>query len=144
MGKWEGKLTVGQSTRRTSRGQCMRVLIWTASLVLCLFSDVKGGELQAGASTSSLVAADSMVIGGGIGPYKVVGQEGELRVSALVLKDPHGTKAALIACDILMINRDILDQAARCIEEELCIAFDHILINATHTHSAPTTVTVHG
>ena len=43
-----------------------------------------------------------------------------------------------------MINRDILDQAARRIERELGIPFDHILINATHTHSAPTTVTVHG
>jgi neutral ceramidase len=97
----------------------MRALISAASLVLCLNFAVRGGELQAGASASSLDASDSMVIGGGIGPHKVVGQEGELRVSALVLQDPHGTKAALIACDVLMINRDILDQAARRIEQEL-------------------------
>ena len=122
----------------------MRNSVLVASLVLCLFSEVKGSDLEAGASAAALVAADSMVIGGGIGPHKVVGQEGELRASALVLQDPRGTKAALIACDVLMINRDILDQAARRIEKELGIPFDHILINATHTHSAPTTVTVHG
>jgi neutral ceramidase len=126
------------------RDQRMRALISAASLVLCLISAVRGGELQAGASASPLDASDSMVIGGGIGPHKVVGQEGELRASALVLQDPHGAKAALIACDVLMINRDILDQAARRIEQELGVPFDHILINATHTHSAPTTVTVHG
>ena len=62
----------------------------------------------------------------------------------MVIEDPQGTKVALVACDVLMLNRDILDQAARRIERELGIPFDHILINATHTHSAPTTVTIHG
>jgi len=126
------------------RGQGMRAFILATSMVPFFIAAVRGGELQAGASASSLEASDSMVIGGGIGPQKVVGQEGALRATALVLQDPHGTKAALIACDVLMINRDILDQAARRIERELGIPFDHILINATHTHSAPTTVTVHG
>ena len=43
-----------------------------------------------------------------------------------------------------MIERDILDRAAHRIEKSTGIPFDHILINATHTHHAPTTVTVHG
>ena len=43
-----------------------------------------------------------------------------------------------------MIERDVLDRAARRIEQATGIPFDHILINATHTHHAPTTVTVHG
>ena len=99
---------------------------------------------KSGPSASRLVADDTMVIGGGIGPGKASGQEGELRATAVVIEDPQGNKVALVACDVLMLNRDILDQAARRIERELGIPFDHILINATHTHSAPTTVTVHG
>jgi hypothetical protein len=119
-------------------------LTWALFVILCIISAASAGEFEAGASAAALVADDTMVIGGGIGPHKAVGQEGELRAAALVLADPRGAKVALVACDVLMVNRDILDQAARRIERELGIPFDHILINATHTHSAPTTVSVHG
>jgi hypothetical protein len=43
-----------------------------------------------------------------------------------------------------MLNRDVLDRAAGRIETATGIPFAHILINATHTHHAPTTVTIHG
>ncbi len=101
-------------------------------------------ELRAGAVAEALSASDTMVIGGGIGPGKATGQEGLLRASAVVIQDPHQERIALVACDVLMINRDVLDRAARRIEEATGIPFDHILINATHTHHAPSTVTVHG
>lgn len=100
--------------------------------------------LQAGAAAEPLTADDSMVIGGGIGPGKAHGQEGELRASALILDDGRGGKIALIACDVLMIERDVLDRAARRVEKATGVPFDHILINATHTHHAPTTATIHG
>lgn len=91
-----------------------------------------------------------MVIGGGIGPGAARGQEGKLRAVATVMEVPGESpgrpprRAAIIACDILMIARDYLDPAARQIEEELGIPFDNILINATHTHHAPSTATIHG
>ena len=72
------------------------------------------------------------------------GPGGELRASAVVIEDSHRRKVALVACDVLMIDRDVLDRAARRIEQATGIPFDHILINATHTHHAPTTVTIHG
>ncbi len=117
----------------------------TAILVALLCCAPAGAqELKAGAAAESLSADDSMVIGGGIGPGKAKGQEGELRASAVVIEDAHGGRVALVACDVLMIERDVLDRAARRVEHETGIPFDHILINATHTHHAPTTVTVHG
>jgi neutral ceramidase len=122
----------------------MKRLIGALFLSLGMTAPLLAGELKVGASASRLVADDAMVIGGGIGPGKASGQEGELRATALVIEDPRGARVALVACDVLMLNRDILDQAARQIERESGIPFDHILINATHTHSAPTTVTVHG
>src|SRR3954469_15299226 len=90
---------------------------------------VGAGELKAGAAAVDLTADDAMVVGGGIGPHKVVGQEGELRASAIVIQDPQGEKVALIECDVLMVNRDVLDRAAKQIERETGIPFDHILIN---------------
>jgi neutral ceramidase len=106
--------------------------------------DSNAADLKAGAAAVVLTADDSMVIGGGIGPGKAYGQEGKLRAAALVVEGPMGERIALVACDVLMIERDALDRAARNIERETGIPFDHILINATHTHHAPTTVTVHG
>lgn len=99
---------------------------------------------RAGAAAEELVADDAMVIGGGIGPGKAKGQEGKLRASALVVEDPRGARVCLVACDVLMVNRDVLDRAARRIEAATGIPFDHVLINATHTHHAPTTATIHG
>ena len=122
----------------------MKCSTWIFGLMLGMVSAAPAGELRVGASAAPLVADDTMVIGGGIGPHKASGQEGELRATSVVIEDPQGTKVALVACDVLMLNRDILDQAARRIEREAGIPFDHILINATHTHSAPTTVTIHG
>ena len=122
----------------------MKRLMWALAFVFGTSVPAPAGELKVGAAVSLLIADDKMVIGGGIGPGKASGQEGELRAAAVVIEDPQGDKAALIACDVLMLNRDILDRAARRIEAELGIPFDQILINATHTHSAPTTVTIHG
>jgi neutral ceramidase len=118
------------------------LVVILAALVCC--TSVGAQELKAGAASERLSADDAMVIGGGIGPGKAKGQEGELRASAVAIEDARGGRVALVACDVLMIERDVLDRAARRIERETGIPFDHILINATHTHHAPTTVTVHG
>lgn len=107
-------------------------------------SEARPGELKAGAASAVLQADDAMVIGGGIGPGRAKGQEGELRASAVVIEGPEGGKACLVACDVLMIERDVLDAAARRIAEKTGVPFDAVLINATHTHHAPTTVTIHG
>jgi len=101
-------------------------------------------ELKVGAVAEVLTADDAMVVGGGIGPGKAKGQEGELRAAAVVIEDSHQAKIALVACDVLMVNRDVLDRAATRIEQATGIPFNHILINATHTHHAPTTATIHG
>jgi hypothetical protein len=119
---------------------CLAVIFFTT----CWADRAGASELKAGAAAEALVATDTMVIGGGIGPGKATGQEGLLRASAVVIQDSHQERIALVACDVLMINRDVLDRAARRIQQATGIPFDHILINATHTHHAPSTVTVHG
>src|SRR5262245_37980639 len=126
------------------RMMTLRSLASTLLLLTMAAQPATAGELLAGAAAARLVADDDMVIGGSIGPHKVKGQEGELRASAVVIQDPSGAKVALVECDVLMVNRDVLDRAARQIAEKTGIPFDGILINATHTHHAPTTATIHG
>jgi len=98
---------------------------------------------RVGAAAVEVKADDSMVIGGGIGPGGATGQEGKLRAAAVVIEGNPDT-VALVTCDVLMVKRDIFDDAARIIEKREGIPFENILLNATHTHHAPTTITVHG
>ena len=65
----------------------------------------------------------------------------ELHARCLVLDDGQ-TRLAIVVCDSCMIPRDILDSAKRRIEEKCGLATDHILISATHTHTAPTSVAI--
>lgn len=117
---------------------------WLVGCILIAAGPAQAQALKAGAAAAAFETKDDLVIGGGILPGHLKGQEGELRASAVVVEGPNGGKVCLVACDVLMIARDVLDRAARRIETATGIPFDGILINATHTHHAPTTVTIHG
>ena len=101
-------------------------------------------ELRVGTAAVALEADDSMVIAGGIHPRFVKGQEGELRALAIVLEKPQQTKIAIVAVDILMITRDLIDPVVDEIERECQIPAANIMIHCTHTHHAPSTMRVHG
>ena len=117
--------------------------LWlVAALQLTGLSSRADEPWKVGTATSEMVAEDSMVIGGGIGPGLVQGQEGKLQATATVIQGEQ--TLCLIAVDVLMIHRDHMDQATKAIEQECGIPWSNILINASHTHHAPSTVTVHG
>ena len=73
----------------------------------------KAQELKAGAAAEALVASDTMVIGGGIGPGQSHRARGALAGIRRRDPGPHHERIALVACDVLMIHRDVLDRAAR-------------------------------
>ncbi|MEX0676542.1 MAG: hypothetical protein WD063_05670 [Pirellulales bacterium] len=102
------------------------------------------GDVRVGAAAASIEADDSMIIGGGIGPGKAMGQEGELRAVAVVVEKSAGDKVAVVACDVLFVTRDFVEVALAEIEKSTGISPACVLVNATHTHHAPTTATVHG
>jgi hypothetical protein len=104
----------------------------------------KPTAVRVGAAAVELEADDDMVIGGSILPFKVKGQEGKLRAVATVIEKPGAGKVAIVACDVLMLNRDLLDPVTEEVAKALGIPESHVLINCTHTHHAPSTVTVHG
>ena len=117
----------------------------TCFLSLWVGCQVHGGStagVRVGVASVGLDADDGMPIAGGIHPGKAQGQEGELRAVAMVL-EKSGVRLALIAVDILMLSREILDEVTRDIEHRSGIPFEHILIHATHTHHAPSTLRLH-
>jgi hypothetical protein len=119
-----------------------------ALLTLTLSAQARAADLLVGAAAENIRADDSMVIGGGIGPGKATGQEGELRAVAVVVEKPKGEpgagKVAIVACDVLFVERDFIDRALARIEKSTGIPPSAVLVNATHTHHAPTTSTIHG
>jgi neutral ceramidase len=120
-------------------------MAWVAGVAAPGLAAAEAPKLAVGAAAVELHSTDDLVIAGGIGPGKATGQDGMLRVVATVIREPrHQTRVAIVAIDILMIRRDYLDDAAKQIEQRTGIPFDHILINCTHTHHAPSTVKIHG
>jgi len=104
---------------------------------------VKMGDVRVAAAAAEIPSDKSMVIGGGIHPRFATEKEGRLRASAVIIEKGH-VKISIVSCDVLALQRDILDEVCREIESDLGIPFENILVTATHTHHAPTTVTVHG
>jgi neutral ceramidase len=122
----------------------MRFAVALGLFCTMLCTPLPAADLRVGAAAVNLQADDSMVIAGGIGPGKASGQEGELRAVAVVLEKPATGKVAIVACDVLFVTRDFVDPALAQIEKTTGIPPAKVLVNATHTHHAPCTATVHG
>ncbi len=101
-------------------------------------------DIRVGAAAVDIESEDSMVIAGGIFPRFVKGQEGKLRAVAVVVEKPSQAKVAIVQCDVLFVERGMMDAACAEIEKSTGIPAANILINATHTHHAPSTTFVHG
>ncbi len=105
---------------------------------------VHSAGLRVGTGKIHLSADDSMVVAGSILPRHVTGQEGELRAVAIVIEKPSSLKLAIVVCDVIALTRDDVDAAVSEIERTTGIPPANILISATHTHHAPSTIVVHG
>lgn len=73
------------------------------------------------------------------GYYHARGNDGvldDLQAKAFVLDD-GAQRAAIVVCDLISMPRWIVDAARQRIRERADIPEDHILIAATHTHTAP-------
>lgn len=62
-----------------------------------------------------------------------------LNARCLVLDD-GGTRIAIVVCDSCLITRDIFDEAKKIASKKTGIPVNRMLMSATHTHSAATTV----
>lgn len=115
---------------------------WLAALLLALVAHAplraqagSPGTLRAGAATSNITPELGGPIVGGFVAFPATHIHDELHARCLVLDD-GSTKLALVVCDLLGIDRLVSDEARAVIEKEVGIPPAHVLISATHTHSA--------
>jgi hypothetical protein len=99
-----------------------------------------GGKkgLRAGAFAVDITPVKFPVsVNGGMQDRKATAAHDRLHARCLVLDD-GSTKLAIAVCDSCMIPREIIDEARTSASRATGIRKDHILISATHTHTAPT------
>jgi neutral ceramidase len=115
-----------------------------AAMLAATLSEAAAAGLRVGAASVEMKAEPTMPLAGGILAGFAAEQEGKLRAAAVVLELPGAPPAAIVSCDVLMLTRDLVDPVVAEIEKSEGIPASRILIHATHTHHAPSTVRVHG
>ena len=94
-------------------------------------------QLQAGAATGNITPPLGTSMDGIImrqGPVEQVHDELFARCLAL---DDGRTRLAICVCDLCIIPREIMDNAKAIAHKHTGIPTSHMLLSATHTHSAP-------
>lgn len=119
----------------------MRVLLIGVALAALLVPSgahaQEAAQLRAGAATSVITPALGGAIVGNWTPTPATHVHDELHARCLVLDNGDG-RLALVVVDSLGVPRHVLDHAKQLASAHTGIAVDHILISATHTHSATT------
>ena len=80
-------------------------------------------------------------VNGNMSDVKAKSANDPLHARCLVLDDGR-TKLALVVVDSCMLPRELLDKAKELAQAQTGIPSSHILISATHTHTAPTSTGV--
>ncbi|MBW3630706.1 MAG: neutral/alkaline non-lysosomal ceramidase N-terminal domain-containing protein [Gemmatimonadetes bacterium] len=123
-------------------------------MVLALLSLAPGGRadplraqteaarvFRAGAATSNITPALGSSINGNMQDARAAHVHDELHVRALALDDGQ-TRLMIAVVDNCMVPREVFDEAKRLVQEHTGLPPEHMLMSATHTHSAGTAVAI--
>ncbi len=90
---------------------------------------------RAGADRADITPDLGTPIPGGFAPPPATFIHDPLFVKALVLDDGT-TRIAIVVCDIAALPLAVCDEAKRLVQAQTGVPVSHVLISATHTHSA--------
>ncbi|HVX13983.1 MAG TPA: hypothetical protein VHC22_22555 [Pirellulales bacterium] len=115
----------------------LRRTVWL--LIVCAATPAATAQdsagFRAGAAISDITPPLGSEIVGNFLPIPAKHIHDPLHARCLVLDDGD-TKLALVVCDLLGVHRIVSDEARRLIAASTAIPPEHVLICATHTHSA--------
>ncbi len=93
-------------------------------------------ELRLGAGAVKITPPPGAPMAGYYYSRAASGVHDDLWAKALVLES-GGTRAALVACDIIGLPRQVVEDARRLIERGSGLAAGNVMISATHCHTGP-------
>src|SRR5512146_440475 len=104
--------------------------------VLICALGVQAAALRVGTGTVKITPPQGAAMAGYYVNRTADGVHDDLWAKALVF-ETDGQKAALVACDIIGIPREIIDPARKQIETATGIPGARVMISATHAHTGP-------
>lgn len=114
-----------------------------AAVALTLIPIAAFAEFQAGAAVVDASPVDldkfPVLVNGGMTSRTANEVNDPINVRAIVCSDGK-TQLALVVVDSCMMPRPMLDKAKELASEKTGIPADHMMISATHTHTAPSTL----
>lgn len=109
-----------------------------SSLVLGSAASPAAG-LKIGAAQIKITPPEGVALAGYYSERSADGVLDDLFARALVL-EKDGTKAAVVALDLITTTPVLVEATRRAIQERTGIPGDHVLLTASHTHTAPVVV----
>lgn len=122
-------------TLRTHTASVLVLLVWVGAALNSAAAQAPERVFRAGAATSNITPPLGSPIVGGFNPFPATHVHDELHVRCLVLDD-GATKLGFAVVDNVGIPREVFDAAKGTIHAETGLLEDHLLMCATHTHSA--------
>ncbi|QDU76384.1 Neutral/alkaline non-lysosomal ceramidase [Bremerella volcania] len=116
----------------------LRGCVAFALLFLLVFPLALQAELQVGAASVDITPQSFPVLING-GFYSRQGEPKDIHARAIVMDDGE-TRIAIVVTDSCMLPKDLVDSAKQLAAQRAKIRPDHMLISATHTHTAPSSM----
>jgi hypothetical protein len=113
----------------------MRFLLAIA-LSLPLSLSLRAGDLTAGAAAADITPPQGCPMAGYYSARGAEGTHDPLHAKALVF-ETDGTRAALVALDLIGTTRGLVEETRKLVEKETGIPGGHVMISATHSHTGP-------
>lgn len=116
--------------------QSSSLLLAGITSCLALPAMLGAAELRVGAAQIKITPPDGIPLAG---YYNERGSEGvldDLFARALVF-EKDGTKAAVVTLDLITTSAPMVEATRKVVQEQTGIPADHVLITASHTHTAP-------
>lgn len=116
----------------------LRCCVVFALLILLMSPLALQAELKVGAASIDITPQSFPVLING-GFYSRQGEPKNIHARAIVLDDGE-TRIAIVVTDSCMLPKDLADSAKQLAAQRAKIRPDHMLISATHTHTAPSSM----
>ncbi|MDQ3332171.1 MAG: hypothetical protein M3552_16210 [Planctomycetota bacterium] len=123
-----------------------RCLLAMSGVFSLFAANAEAGPLQAGAASIDVTPPAEwlpIAVNGGFTAKFVDTITDPLHAKAIVLSD-GATTIVLCTVDSCVIDRALMDEAKAIAEKETGVPTSHMLVSATHTHSAPAVTGAHG
>ena len=127
------------SSHRPVRLRCSRALrsAWLCAAIAVSMPGVARADFLAGAAIVDVTPTTlPVLVNGGMMSRSIEKVRTRINARALAVSDGN-TKVVIVVVDSCMMPRPLLDEAKLLAEKRTGVAADHILISATHTHTAP-------